>query len=187
VRSEFGTRRALAAAMAIRDHRELKAWQFARELERRVYAFLAKSSARNDVDFCRQIRKSSSSAPRNIAVGFGRFWPAEFAHKLRIAIGELRETQDHLDKAVEEAWLAETPHGELKHLADRALGAAVRFAEYLDRNGEEWKKHYISRQRQEGKKRSDKRRAVDTHGGSQRNTPTPHRQEPSEPEEPSEL
>jgi hypothetical protein len=106
--------------------------------------------------------------------------------KLRIAIGELRETQDHLDKAVEEAWLAETPHGEMKHLADRVIGAAVRFAEYLDRNGEEWKKHYISRQRQEGKKRSDKRRAVDTHGGSQGNTPTPHRQEPSEPEEPEE-
>jgi len=118
-----------------------------------------------------------------MAEGFGRFWPAEFAHKLRIAIGELRETQDHLDKAVEEAWLAEAPHGEMKHLADRAIGAAVRFAEYLDRNGEEWKKNYIARQRQEGKKRSDERGAVDTHGGLQRNTPTPDCQEPEERQE----
>ncbi len=121
-----------------------------------------------------------------MAEGFGRFWPAEFAHKLRIAIGELRETQDHLDKAIEETWLAETPHREMKHLADRAIGAAVRFAEYLDRNGEEWKKDYIARRRQEGKKRSDERRALDTRGGSQRDTPTPPGQEPLEPEEPEE-
>ena len=60
-------------------------------------AFTDKPRVARDFDFCRQIRKSSSSAPANMSEGFGRFWPGEFAHKLRIAMGELHETQDHLE------------------------------------------------------------------------------------------
>jgi hypothetical protein len=42
----------------------------------------------------------------------------------------------------------------MKRLADRAIGAAVRFAEYLDRNGDAWKKAYAARKQREGAKRS---------------------------------
>ncbi len=140
--------------MIIRDYSEMKAWQFARELERRVYAFVGRPPAVEHDDFCKQIRRSSSSASRNMVEGFGRFWPGEFAHKLRIAIGELRETQDHLSKALEENYIDSSTKEELTQLADRAIGAAVRFAEYLDRNGEAWKKAYIERKRAEGRAES---------------------------------
>ena len=142
--------------MIIRDHTEMKAWQFARDLQRRVYAFVARGPARHDVDFCKQIRNSSSSAARNMAEGFGRFWPGEFSHKLRIAVGELKETQDHLDLALEEGYVTASAHAEMRRLADRAIGAAVRFAEYLDRNGDAWKKAYSARKQSEGADRSRK-------------------------------
>src|SRR3954470_275661 len=43
----------------------------------------------------------SSSAPRNIAEGLGRFLPGDFAKFVRTARGSLVETQDHLDAALE--------------------------------------------------------------------------------------
>ena len=96
------------------------AWQLARRLERLVFAFTDKEPAKKDGDFCKQIRRSAASGPRNMAEGLGRFWPAEVAHKVRIAIGELEETLDHLDKALESKYLAEEEHLEMYALADRA-------------------------------------------------------------------
>jgi four helix bundle protein len=88
--------------MRIKRVEDMIAWRHARELERRVFAFTSKPPANRDWDYCDQIRRSAASAPRNMAEGFGRFWPGEFAHKLHIAVGELRETQDHLEKALEQ-------------------------------------------------------------------------------------
>src|SRR5262245_5653257 len=89
---------------------ELVAWQLAKQLERRVFAFTERARAARDGEFCRQIRKSSSSAPANMAEGFGRFWPGEFAHKLRIAIGELHETQDRLEDALDRQYINDDEH-----------------------------------------------------------------------------
>ena len=170
--------------MIIRNYEDMKAWQFARALERRVYAIVARQPAASDTEFCRQLRRSASSAPRNMVEGFGRFWPGEFAHKLRIAIGELRETQDHLDKALEERYITEATNVELKRLADRAIGAAVRFASYLDTHGEEWKKNYLSRKRDEGKKRSDEIRECRSRDVTRRDTEADSRENPTNPENP---
>jgi four helix bundle protein len=87
--------------MIARRYQDLAAWQLARELERRVMAFTALPPVSRDVDFCRQIRGSAFSAPRNIAEGFGRFLPGDFAKFVRTARGSLLETQDHLDAARE--------------------------------------------------------------------------------------
>jgi hypothetical protein len=65
--------------VAVERFQDLAVWQLSRELERRVFAFTAILPASRDFDFCRQARRSSLSAARNIAEGFGRFWPAEFA------------------------------------------------------------------------------------------------------------
>ena len=106
--------------MRIDRFEQLIAWQRARELERRVFAFTGKPPASRNFGFCDQIRRSASSAPRNISEGFGRFWPAEFAHKLHIAVGELRETQDHLEKALEERYITDPQHLEMFGFADAA-------------------------------------------------------------------
>jgi len=112
-----------------------------------VFAFTDKPRVARDFDFCRQIRKSSSSAPANMSEGFGRFWPGEFAHKLRIAMGELHETQDHLEDAFDRKYITDDEHLEMFDLADRSIGAAVRFVEYLDAAGPDWKKDYLKRRR----------------------------------------
>ena len=113
-------------------------WQLSRELERRVFAVTAMSQAADDFDYCRQIRRSSSSAPRNIAEGFGRFTPGEFARFVRIARGSLEETKDHLDAGFERGYFSELEHAEMIVLANRALGASVRLAQYLDTAAKTW-------------------------------------------------
>ena len=92
-----GMDRARRRSMGARRYEDLAAWQLVRELERSVFAFTATSPAAKDFEYCRQIRRSASSAPRNIAEGFGRFLPGDFARFIRTARGSLEETQDHLD------------------------------------------------------------------------------------------
>src|ERR1041385_8540052 len=117
--------------MIIRRIEELVAWQLATELEKRVYEITARSPAKQDVDFCRDIRRSAASAPRNISEGFGRFWPTEFAPKLRIARGYLSQ-EDARDMLV---------------LAKRALGGTTRLLAYFDRIGDSWKEEFFERRR----------------------------------------
>jgi four helix bundle protein len=149
--------------MRIDRFEDLICWQRARELERRVFAFTNKLPASRDFDFCRQIKNSSSSASRNISEGFGRFWPGEFSHKLHIAVGELRETIDHLEKALEERYIKDSDHLELFGLADAAIRAAVKFIEYLDAAGPDWKKEFL-RRRREAYREERRRRTADPSG-----------------------
>jgi four helix bundle protein len=137
---------------------DLIAWQLARKLERLVFAFTDKAPANRDPDFCRQIRKSSSSAPNNMAEGFGRFWPGELAYKVRVAIGELEETLDQLDKALAAKYVTELHHLEMYALGDRAASAAVKFVRYLEAAGPDWKKDYSARRRAEYQSRRAARR-----------------------------
>ena len=118
--------------MGVRRYRDLEVWQLARELERRVCAFIAELHVKHDFDFCDQIRRSSRSASRNIAEGFGRFYPGDFARMLRIALGSLNETSDHLDAGLESQYLSTELHAELMQLTNRATGAAVNLVKYLD-------------------------------------------------------
>jgi four helix bundle protein len=125
--------------MVARRFEDLECWQLARELERRVFAFTDKPPASNDFEFCRQIRNSSSSAPPNIAEGFGRYYPGEFARFLRNALGSLNETRDHLGAGLDKQYLTEDLCLELKTLTNRAIGASVNLVKYLDGCKSTWR------------------------------------------------
>ena len=101
-----------------------------------------------------------------MAEGFGRFWPGEFAHKMHIAVGELRETQDHLEKALEEKYVSDDDQLEMFGLADGAIGAAVKFIEYLEAAGPEWKKQFLLRRRAAYRARRNPGRADPTANAS---------------------
>ncbi|HEY6210795.1 MAG TPA: four helix bundle protein [Vicinamibacterales bacterium] len=135
--------------MVFRRIEDFVAWQLATELEKRVYEITARSPAKQDADFCRDVRRSAASAPRNMAEGFGRFWPTEFAPKMRIAKGELEETQDHVRKAIRQRYVTESEGDAMITLAKRAIGASIRFVRYLELNGEDWKRHYRHRMQNE--------------------------------------
>jgi four helix bundle protein len=123
-------------SMAARRYQDLVCWQLAHRLKLRVYAVTATTQVAKDVKYCDQVRESIRSAERNIAEGFGRFRPAEFAKFLTIARGSLVETHNHLCDGADLAYLSRSEHTELCALADRATGAVTQLLLYLQRRRE---------------------------------------------------
>ena len=110
---------------------DLIAWQLSYELQQRVFAFTANGVAARDVKFCDQIRESARSASRNIAEGFGRYYPKEFVRFLRIANGSLNETKCHLRDALDRRYVSADEYERLLRLNLRAIKATARLALYL--------------------------------------------------------
>jgi four helix bundle protein len=117
--------------MIARRYEDLVCWQLSHRLQERVMAFTAIGPAFKDFKYCDQIRDAASSAPRNIAEGFGRYQPKVFRNYLQIAAGSLQETRSHLEDGLVRGYLSEAEHLELKRLSLRAFRATVRLASYL--------------------------------------------------------
>jgi four helix bundle protein len=110
---------------------DLTVWQLANRVRIEVVAICARSPARSDFRYCNQMRDASRSACRNIAEGFGRFRPTEFAHFLEMAAGSLQEVKDGIGEAVDLGYIDEETHTRLVRLTLRALKANFRLREYL--------------------------------------------------------
>ena len=118
--------------MGARRFEELDCWRLSRLLKLKVYAVIRRPAVARDFKFCDQIRESSRSAPNNIAEGFGRYRPAEFAHFLRIAKASLIETLNHLIDAEDNEYISHEEQVEMSLLGQRALGATVKLIKYLE-------------------------------------------------------
>jgi four helix bundle protein len=116
-----------------RSHKELICWQRAYELKLQVYELLRTGTVTHDFDFTDQLKESASSAPRLIAEGFGRYYPAEFSKNLRLANGELKETVESLDDGVDRRHFTKDQIVPIQRLAKRSSKAACRLAAYLDK------------------------------------------------------
>jgi four helix bundle protein len=68
---------------------DLVAWQLAVQLQQLADKYCDKPAVKRDFKFRNQLSDSAASAPRNIAEGFGRFNPADFARFLGIAKASL--------------------------------------------------------------------------------------------------
>ena len=117
--------------MGVRCYQDLVAWQLANELKRKVYELIDNSSTRVDLRFRDQIRASASSAPTNIADGFGYYRHPDFARFVRIARAELSETHCHLGDGVDRRYWSKEEAEELRQLANRAVGATTGLLRYL--------------------------------------------------------
>ena len=117
--------------MGARNYRELVCWQLARQLKCEVLAFTATGPAKQDRDFCAEIRESARSAPSNISEGFGRETHRDFAHFLSVARASLMETDNHLLDALDSHYLVPSKYEQLAALARRALAATTRLQSYL--------------------------------------------------------
>ena len=118
----------------VRSHEELIAWKLSNELKLHVYSLLKSGSVVRDYDFCDQLRRSASSAPRNIAEGFGRYLPGDFIRYLRFANGELKETHDALQDGVDRGHFTIDQIVPLQRLGKRASKAATNLIAYLEKN-----------------------------------------------------
>ena len=103
--------------MPIKEFTDLVVWQLANTLKCEVFDFTSKSPACRDFEYCGQIRDSASSITRNIAEGFGRRRPAEFAKFLEYSLGSLLETEDGLIDAHDRAYIDAKLYSRLWNLA----------------------------------------------------------------------
>ncbi len=124
--------------MIARHFTELVCWQLSNELKARVYDLIARPRVARDFKFCDQIRESARSAPANIAEGFGKFDPPEFARYLKIAKGSLMETQNHLRDGLTQKYVAEEEFRQLWQLTKRARAAIIGLIEYLETCPRKW-------------------------------------------------
>jgi four helix bundle protein len=120
---------AATAAMA-NDFTELVAWQRADELEKFMLEVIKRPSSARDREFCKQTSDAAGSAPRNIAEGFGRFAPIQFANFLRIAIGSEQETKNQILKAWQRGAITDEERNAGLLLARRAVSAATGLRRY---------------------------------------------------------
>ena len=115
----------MGICVGVRDFRDLVAWQLAYELRCEVFAVTATGGAARDFKFRDQIRDASASAPRNIAEGFGRFGPREFARFLAIARASLIETRHHLIDGRDRGYIDSAAADRLSNLARAAIKATT--------------------------------------------------------------
>ena len=72
---------------------ELISWQRMKELSVEVWKATDRPPASRDFDFRNEIRDASDSAQRNIAEGFGRYNPPQFANFLDFSRASALETK----------------------------------------------------------------------------------------------
>jgi len=100
-------------------YQDLVCWQLADELEQLVFELTATGHSSRDFKFRDQIRDSSSSATRNMAEGFGRYWPADFAKFLTIARSSLMETHNSAGAGFKKGYFSEENADKMQRLAAR--------------------------------------------------------------------
>jgi len=108
-----------------RDFTELVCWKLSYALKCEVFEFTATGPASRDFKYRDQIRDSSSSAPANIAEGFGRFKPRDAARFYEIACSSLFETRNHLIDGRDRGYLDDKKFFRLNNL-DRAAHKATK-------------------------------------------------------------
>jgi four helix bundle protein len=119
--------------MGAQCYQELVCWQLARDLRVRVREITAKPMVARDFGFCDDIKRSARSGPANIAEGFRRRRPKQFAQFLNVALASIDETENHLGEALEASYIDELEHKELVVLVKRARIASQRLLTYLER------------------------------------------------------
>jgi four helix bundle protein len=117
--------------MSANSYRELVCWQLADELHRQIIAITATPATARDFKFCNQIRDASLSSSSNIAEGFARRSPPDFARFLTIAKGSLAETQVQLRSGLERGYFDQGKVVELLTLAARCDRVTSALRAYL--------------------------------------------------------
>ena len=116
----------------VNRYEDLHVWQLSVKLRDAIERLTASGRVARDFEFKDQIRDSSSSPPRNIAEGFGRFRPKPFANFLRIARGSLQETRNLLQEGETKRYFKTSDVGRLLRIQVRADKAAIGLIKYLE-------------------------------------------------------
>jgi four helix bundle protein len=116
--------------MAAARYEDLDVWRLCDEIRRLVHEETARDAARADRKFCQQILDSAEDAVADIAEGFGRFNPREFAQFLGYAITSTAEVRERTRFAFARQYFRPETAARLIVLcvrADKALRALRRY------------------------------------------------------------
>ena len=105
---------------------ELRAWQESRKLHQEIVKLCATPPFKREWRLVAQMLAASRSVGANIAEGFERYTPGEFALKLYIAKGEAGELRSYIRFALDEGRLDSACHDALVARAEsvgRLIGA----------------------------------------------------------------
>jgi four helix bundle protein len=116
----------------VNDFTELIAWQLANELQTRALELSERPSVLDHRRYRSRLTNAAASGPRQIADGFGRFKPHEFAHLVRAAKASECQVLDLFGEARRRGFLNEKESGEYVFLARRAIAAATGLIRYLE-------------------------------------------------------
>jgi len=123
---------------------EIRAWQTARELTRRIYAVSGQKAFSRDYGLRNQIRRASVSIMSNIAEGFESETRPMFIHYLGHAKASAGEVRAQLYVALDIGYIDEDAFKALFDLAEKASRQISRFMTYL-------KSHPTSQSTREGR------------------------------------
>lgn len=117
--------------MSARKYQDLRAWQHAERLRVEVFAVTATQPLLRDPRICDQLRRAAQSACANLAEGFGRYGPREFAHFVGIARSSLDEVQEHLRYCQLAALIPEADAARLAAIAGEGAATCTGLMRYL--------------------------------------------------------
>jgi four helix bundle protein len=110
---------------------DLLSWQRMMELNVEILRITEHGPASRDYTFRDEIRDAADSAQRNVAEGFGRYGPIEFARFLDFSRASAQETKALLRKGLAAGYWGPEDHARLEALATRGLQAVAKFQRYL--------------------------------------------------------
>jgi len=113
------------------SHQDLRAWQRADAVRRRVLALCARPEVKRDFGFCGQADRAAASACRNLAEGFARYGHADFARFVIIARASLAELLDSLDEALAKGYIDVRECEDLGRAIRAAMASANALRRYL--------------------------------------------------------
>jgi four helix bundle protein len=114
-------------------YEEVEAWQLADELRREVLVLTETGPASKDFKYRDQIRDAVSSAARNVAEGFGRFRPPEFARFMEFSISSTMEVRDLITDGLERKYFTPATTKRVRNLTRRSLQVSRALLRYLKR------------------------------------------------------
>ncbi len=120
--------------MRILKFEEIKAWQLARELVKKIYGLSEQKEFSRDFGFRDQIRRASVSIMSNIAEGFERYSNNEFVQYLVVAKGSAGEVRSQLYIALDLKYISAGQFSELKDLCEIISRQLSNLIKYLKNN-----------------------------------------------------
>jgi four helix bundle protein len=109
----------------IRSYRDLEVWQCSMQLAKEMYSITHGFPKEELYGLTSQIRRASVSIPANIAEGYGRDNPGDYARFLQIAQGSLKELETLLLLSCEVGIATQTQIDPPMIMADR-IGRMLR-------------------------------------------------------------